>query len=157
MRGKRVIEDGLDTTTRITPAGAGKTSGAGLRRFSPEDHPRRCGENGWTIARGHTAVGSPPQVRGKRKRIKKDAIANRITPAGAGKTLGFSFPFDVYKDHPRRCGENSYPQFYPHVDKGSPPQVRGKLHRVKDVVGYNGITPAGAGKTTRPGQPGELI
>ena len=55
-----------ETLTRITPAGAGKTNKKDCNYFLPQDHPRRCGENRYTIC-------MPEWL-------------DRITPAGAGKT-----------------------------------------------------------------------
>ena len=50
----------------------------------------------------------------------------RITPAGAGKTVGGTVSGSAIEDHPRRCGEN-LAHSGRHTDKqGSPPQVRGK-------------------------------
>ena len=54
-------------------------------------------------------------------------IYARITPAGAGKTITL------------------YSRKANHV--GSPPQVRGKLHRPAIEIHKVRITPAGAGKT----------
>ena len=55
-------------TDRITPAGAGKTSTVSAGVHSQQDHPRRCGENDGIPANFDDESGSPPQVRGKRKR-----------------------------------------------------------------------------------------
>ena len=51
-------------------------------------------------------------------------------------------------DHPRRCGENiTAPDELGNV-LGSPPQVRGKHKSVLPYGFGDGITPAGAGKTS---------
>ena len=52
-------------------------------------------------------------------------------------------------DHPRRCGENILMTAGFMSFAGSPPQVRGKLSSATDRGRTVGITPAGAGKTTR--------
>ena len=57
---------GIDTS-RITPAGAGKTKCVCLPAAQPPDHPRRCGENPERAFCCPFGLGSPPQVRGKRK------------------------------------------------------------------------------------------
>ena len=111
------------------------------------DHPRRCGENQIQTTDRGKGQGSPPQVRGKLRSRDARALPFRITPAGAGKTWGFSFPFDVYKDHPRRCGENRMMMSIVGIKLGSPPQVRGKLGGREHSGFKRGITPAGAGKT----------
>ena len=86
-------------------------------------------------------------MRGKRLEIRALTGAERITPAGAGKTVVWVVGLINGRDHPRRCGEN--PLFFHRMAArlGSPPQVRGK--RVPSGVEVNNrrITPAGAGKT----------
>ena len=150
MRGKRVIEDGLDTTTRITPAGAGKTLRCVLWEWRAEDHPRRCGENFDVHIIHPTQIGSPPQVRGKRRYLPVATTAVRITPAGAGKTAkALTNPIQC-RDHPRRCGENAGETDEDHAAAGSPPQVRGKLGSAWTNLVTGRITPAGAGKTRKP-------
>ena len=107
VRGKQ--RDRIDgfVSVRITPAGAGKT-------FAPSGI--------------HAVyVGSPPQVRGKPTDARPDFQRMRITPAGAGKTQRTPNPAIQFRDHPRRCGENSLLRAVECLIKGSPPQVRGKL------------------------------
>ena len=92
-------------------------------------------------------LGSPPQVRGKLHSSLTPSERQRITPAGAGKTVNPSSRRGVKWDHPRRCGENHKGGQYMKLETGSPPQVRGK--RWSEVRDKNAcrITPAGAGKT----------
>ena len=71
--------------------------------------------------------GSPPQVRGKPKRLMVDSFGDRITPAGAGKTSAFIVELEL--------------------PLGSPPQVRGKQLVARGGLDRVRITPAGAGKT----------
>ena len=72
-----------------------------------------------------------------------------ITPAGAGKTAVNYAECFICKDHPRRCGENRVTGSIGCTQAGSPPQVRGKLTKVKQGITEQRITPAGAGKTRR--------
>ena len=72
---------------------------------------------------------------------------DRITPAGAGKTIPLCRAKTQRQDHPRRCGENVFRKVKKLVRTGSPPQVRGKLDRYAPDAFDVGITPAGAGKT----------
>ena len=74
-------------------------------------------------------------------------LAERITPAGAGKTVYRRDSLHLRKDHPRRCGENRALQQVDTAERGSPPQVRGKRRLKIEIVPCCGITPAGAGKT----------
>ena len=117
---------GIDTS-RITPAGAGKTLlfGRGSR----------------------TPAGSPPQVRGKHGVYVLAFGGHGITPAGAGKTKTASRMSQQLRDHPRRCGENNVHSSADTCRMGSPPQVRGKLICVMPCSTVDRITPAGAGKT----------
>ena len=74
-------------------------------------------------------------------------VVGRITPAGAGKTKNPSSNPLWAGDHPRRCGENYNLKLFGNSDRGSPPQVRGKLKAECERLFELGITPAGAGKT----------
>ena len=107
VRGKRSTPKVSAALKRITPAGAGKTAQDRCLSAGYEDHPRRCGENTSIPFSVGVYVGSPPQVRGKRRQPCQFCQANRITPAGAGKT--------------------DFAHILIHRGVGSPPQVRGKL------------------------------
>ena len=96
--------------------------------------------------------GSPPQVRGKPRSAKESALADGITPAGAGKTRLQRRINMLNEDHPRRCGENSLLSAVERLIEGSPPQVRGKLFERYILGNWVRITPAGAGKTALIGQ-----
>ena len=112
-----------------------------------KDHPRRCGENISSMVSPNDRTGSPPQVRGKLNKIRCECVAQRITPAGAGKTYTFNVRAAVFKDHPRRCGENFQVLEWFSFYVGSPPQVRGKQVNSEKGDCTLWITPAGAGKT----------
>ena len=147
MRGKPLCPPPSCSSSRITPAGAGKTVPCCRCSDSSQDHPRRCGENFICFRGFQNASGSPPQVRGKPKPSVVGGLLRRITPAGAGKTHE-AYSCDIQEpDHPRRCGENSQVLIYPSSVLGSPPQVRGKLLEELQRRIPVGITPAGAGKT----------
>ncbi len=136
-----------NATIRITPAGAGKTRIQILRCGQHQDHPRRCGENGYSQHLNNSRTGSPPQVRGKRCSSSDDRRCYRITPAGAGKTRQEDKKKGKSTDHPRRCGENCRISAAFPMSRGSPPQVRGKLDVTRGGISSSRITPAGAGKT----------
>ena len=149
VRGKRSCKVFQQSDAGITPAGAGKTGVRNGLCTGRQDHPRRCGENFRVQPLFGNAVGSPPQVRGKQLNRLTIKRRDRITPAGAGKTICRNQVFFIVQDHPRRCGEN---RFYSCGDlgkSGSPPQVRGKLPRIYPLSFQPRITPAGAGKTRR--------
>ena len=94
----------------------------------------------------YASVGSPPQVRGKEPRLLSLILHSRITPAGAGKSGNLWVFWNVYRDHPRRCGEKRTGPFLIGRLTGSPPQVRGKARVRAHLQRQRGITPAGAGK-----------
>ena len=71
----------------ITPACAGKSVFFDLFCIITKDHPRVCGEKCSTNHRIYPESGSPPRVRGKADQAKEAALADRITPACAGKRL----------------------------------------------------------------------
>ena len=147
MRGKPFETSTASHSTRITPAGAGKTIKSQASKRGSQDHPRRCGENVYDDNCAVLEEGSPPQVRGKPVFSTIFSASVRITPAGAGKTRACKRTDGSYRDHPRRCGENRAVIAALNSSLGSPPQVRGKLRGHLSAVKQNGITPAGAGKT----------
>ena len=108
VRGKLILSFRSALAPWITPAGAGKTHFIRIVRHISEDHPRRCGENLSALSLMTACTGSPPQVRGKLIQAIVDALPQRITPAGAGKTRGLGVLQRAHEDHPRRCGENFF-------------------------------------------------
>ena len=108
VRGKHVLHIACSVQTRITPAGAGKTSTVCGTGSPASDHPRRCGENLLVLLLMMVLPGSPPQVRGKHAAAIRPTVLPGITPAGAGKTSGVAGRSDGSEDHPRRCGENLF-------------------------------------------------
>ena len=126
VRGKGPAIHGDGVRRGITPAGAGKR----LRRFylcrCSEDHPRGCGEKSISARRLRKCSGSPPRVRGKGKKFRYSARCNRITPAGAGKSVIINCLFADLRDHPRGCGEKEPDAAKRKKPTGSPPRVRGK-------------------------------
>ena len=147
MRGKQQNASLKPHKKRITPADAGKTlwEKPGLRLLW--DHPRVCGENTVFMRCTVPTVGSPPRMRGKPHQYAAALGVAGITPAGAGKTRSRERHCNSPRDHPRRCGENTAIAASMPINIGSPPQVRGKLARLKILRASSWITPAGAGET----------
>ena len=148
MRGKVDKHDPKRGQHRITPAYAGKSLYAGLNFaqtegspprmrgkvikctwgwYVPMDHPRVCGEKVCFSFRPTAFLGSPPRMRGKGSRPIFPTGRLRITPAYAGKSPKFRNRLDVYKDHPRVCGEKTYRDSPTYPAAGSPPRMRGKV------------------------------
>ena len=126
MRGKDLNLWALVTSTRITPAYAGKRSSLVLWTGKVGDHPRVCGEKGSNRTLEDRTWGSPPRMRGKAHIGAAVFVARRITPAYAGKRLSLFGKTYPEQDHPRVCGEKQLHSagFLPLL--GSPPRMRGK-------------------------------
>ena len=70
-----------------------------------------------------------------------------ITPAYAGKSKMEGIHFNTLWDHPRVCGEKRPQAARPVPPQGSPPRMRGKAVVENPTGGFDGITPAYAGKS----------
>ena len=147
MRGKQRQRPFEFFQIGITPADAGKTLMDVLLPVMIGDHPRGCGENVVRRAVNPRKLGSPPRMRGKRKRADGGQPFVRITPADAGKTSGTLKTAFPMRDHPRGCGENRWAGLSAVRSWGSPPRMRGKRVRSYNNRRRIRITPADAGKT----------
>ena len=65
-------------------------------------------------------------MRGKDILGDSEAVAERITPAHAGKSLKFLGKTETKRDHPRTCGEKQLYESGKREPPGSPPHMRGK-------------------------------
>ena len=87
MRGKAQLTIRDQPSDRITPAYAGKRSGATEKQIAHKDHPRLCGEKFFRRRQKFARLGSPPPMRGKERFGVTFNSAHRITPAYAGKSV----------------------------------------------------------------------
>ena len=126
MRGKAEVMQTMTDLIRITPAYAGKREVSTLRVGKKQDHPRLCGEKSICYDSTRPCLGSPPPMRGKVRRIRKNLTAWRITPAYAGKRIIDPLTSEEYQDHPRLCGEKFHSSGTVRIREGSPPPMRGK-------------------------------
>ena len=147
VRGKQFRRSKIALRKRITPAGAGKTKNGRQAVQRPQDHPRGCGENCYSLQPKRSGLGSPPRMRGKLAATLSDTESPRITPADAGKTETVKGIPAAEEDHPRGCGENCSSCRDFHGVPGSPPRMRGKPGRNGAKQQAYRITPADAGKT----------
>ena len=85
-------------------------------------------------------------MRGKGVDIGRVGGDTGITPAHAGKRIGFSAFSGLSGDHPRTCGEKSLMRSLHTGRLGSPPHMRGKVGHCLASNSILGITPAHAGK-----------
>ena len=86
-------------------------------------------------------------MRGKVNCDKFERRQCRITPAYAGKRVFCLTKEQVYKDHPRLCGEKFIFRNTVLCSLGSPPPMRGKGFAAGVLMPTCGITPAYAGKS----------
>ena len=129
MRGKDSPENKEISGRGITPAYAGKS---------------------WnSLALKCLLMGSPPRMRGKADGHRKARRRTRITPAYAGKRQPLPGWSKSERDHPRVCGEKMLCFSFLFTTIGSPPRMRGKVHRRRRQHAAPGITPAYAGKRPR--------
>ena len=162
-------QHGADFAAGITPAYAGKRTTLDCLEVLRRDHPRICGEKFIVHPRRILQAGSPPHMRGKETKFLSGGMAERITPAYAGKVAnsgggrvlcGITPAYAgksklspncivVKRDHPRICGEKSQHIGARYIPKGSPPHMRGKASCLYFRVPLTGITPAYAGKSYR--------
>ena len=150
MRGKVMRKEILRIIHGITPAYAGKREGPKNAQSKVGDHPRVCGEKCIPLTRGHGRQGSPPRMRGKVQLGEIDLQDIWITPAYAGKSGPCPDRVPPAGDHPRVCGEKSQSTSASPRALGSPPRMRGKGVKQSNSRIRMGITPAYAGKRTRP-------
>ena len=131
----------------IIPADAGSTKHRCWICKITKDHPRGCGEHDLTLCRPDFELGSSPRMRGARGVGIDRAVLPGIIPADAGSTHRHESFHGKTWDHPRGCGEHSYPIDKLMLDEGSSPRMRGALHAAPGPVRRSGIIPADAGST----------
>ena len=110
------------------------------------DHPRMRGEKVWDMMLFLAPLGSPPHARGKADMPRPGHQDAGITPACAGKRRSRNRKRAFGRDHPRMRGEKAEQPVYGKADPGSPPHARGKVYDEPKGCGFQGITPACAGK-----------
>ena len=135
-------------SSRFTPTGVGKTWMHVIPADSVPVHPHRCGENTSARLCKNCAIGSPPQVWGKRAFQALVLEQQRFTPTGVGKTDSHGWGRDSHGVHPHRCGENEWRVRIAGRLDGSPPQVWGKLAKARASNRRARFTPTGVGKTS---------
>lgn len=95
-------------------------------------------------------MGSPPRRRGKVSANSSAVSFFRIIPAQAGKSRARRVAEAVRRDHPRTGGEKLGKISAPNIGQGSPPHRRGKGAGQSGNTAKSRITPAWAGKSSRP-------
>ncbi len=132
---------------RFTPAPAGNTLTCRPIFALPPVHPRACGEYLPAHPQMQDRVGSPPRLRGIRRRYGASCRRCRFTPAPAGNTREETRSWADTPVHPRACGEYHPPAIHCRSACGSPPRLRGIRARRLSLQGQRRFTPAPAGNT----------
>ena len=92
-------------------------------------------------------------MRGTRFGCRRPHLHAGIIPAYAGNTLTYVRSDKYSQDHPRVCGEHSYPLSTHASIMGSSPRMRGTPHLTELTDCVEGIIPAYAGNTRSTRQP----
>ena len=132
---------------RIIPAHAGNTFGHRTAPTVHGDHPRACGEHHITVQTVMPESGSSPRMRGTRIADDIARVAAGIIPAHAGNTFYPRSVLQVFRDHPRACGEHSCRDRRRTSAAGSSPRMRGTQNVSFLCCSTSGIIPAHAGNT----------
>ena len=127
MRGKASFLSSGASSTRITPAYAGKSYLGFCSVWHNQDHPRLCGEKLSKNPSIQSTKGSPPPMRGKGRSLFRCIRQSGITPAYAGKSIQLLSYGQEDWDHPRLCGEKLSGTWSTTSAAGSPPPMRGKV------------------------------
>ena len=90
----------------IIPAHAGNTKSIPCDQHESWDHPRACGEHIMQSGSKRSQPGSSPRMRGTPGLDPDYASPFGIIPAHAGNTWSTDAPHEMYRDHPRACGEH---------------------------------------------------
>ncbi|SDQ52355.1 hypothetical protein SAMN05428996_2037 [Quadrisphaera sp. DSM 44207] len=158
---------------RLIPAYAGSTSTSPTRPCPRPAHPRVRGEHATAEGTRTMTQGSSPRTRGARSADKSAQIARRLIPAYAGSTPGGrrgglrrrlipAYAGSTRRTarrwarawaHPRVRGEHDAGPAPAVPVRGSSPRTRGALRAVQPQPDRQGLIPAYAGSTTRPGAP----
>ena len=109
----------------FTPAHAGNTAAQQVQAPATRVHPRTCGEHTAGTPLWRVTVGSPPHMRGTRRKLIFQRFEARFTPAHAGNTAHGSITSSSGSVHPRPCGE--YTSRNGHIKPKPEPTNREKL------------------------------
>ena len=131
----------------IIPAYAGSTGSTERHVTAWRDHPRVCGEHAPTHSIALGTGGSSPRMRGAPTGDKHNLRGRGIIPAYAGSTPTCPSALRVVWDHPRVCGEHTWPLPTLRRYLGSSPRMRGARICGMSSKETSGIIPAYAGST----------
>ena len=111
---------------RIIPAYAGQINESLYHFIYSQDHPRIRGTNSSFEYLACSRLGSSPHTRDKSEPVFSFLRSLRIIPAYAGQILTRRLHREMYWDHPRIRGTNSFLDPRKHFLGGSSPHTRDK-------------------------------
>ena len=135
---------------RNTPASAGRTARGPSRAAPTAEHPRVGGEDHCSSSRSQVRFGTPPRRRGGHDLRGLVELADRNTPASAGRTSPPGRSSKTGSEHPRVGGEDAGIAADLEAACGTPPRRRGGRTRRGPLVLRLRNTPASAGRTATP-------
>ncbi len=124
-RGGRDVAARRAHRVRNTPAAAGRTTPGQGSSTPLAEHPRGGGEDGVRTGGVPPLPGTPPRRRGGPELFRAGYVADRNTPAAAGRTLTQSTSTSARTEHPRGGGEDDLPVRIKAALAGTPPRRRG--------------------------------
>ena len=133
--------------TRLIPARAGNTAGAGGCRPCLTAHPRARGEHHDQEGSHPDSGGSSPRARGTPNVDRSPVLAVRLIPARAGNTQASRSAANHTTAHPRARGEHTAVLVAALGPSGSSPRARGTLFDKRIRRGWLQLIPARAGNT----------
>ena len=136
-------------TTRLIPAGAGRTTRATTFCSICRAHPRWRGEDRHPTPRIPVRAGSSPLARGGLPADAHDHAQRRLIPAGAGRTENVDQRVIGTGAHPRWRGEDRLGGDFFLTGPGSSPLARGGPGQAHPHRVIEGLIPAGAGRTLK--------
>ena len=138
---------GVHVPLRNTPTGVGKTQSQGLPQTLIQKHPHGRGEDVMGMIRWHCQAETPPRAWGRRATTASDAISNRNTPTGVGKTVWVLGDDNLKGKHPHGRGEDLNRLLILRRLTETPPRAWGRPPAFQNAIGTDRNTPTGVGKT----------
>ena len=131
----------------LIPAGAGRTGQTGPGCGERTAHPRWRGEDERAAEQLAPSEGSSPLARGGHVSRNDPDLAQRLIPAGAGRTHPPLRTIELRRAHPRWRGEDLTAGTTKAFEAGSSPLARGGRSPHGRRGRGGGLIPAGAGRT----------
>ena len=145
-RGSHAVLEDRGGQLGSIPAGAGKPGPGRAGGPGAGVHPRGRGEARYSSCHTASLNGPSPRARGSLDRGRREAVAVRSIPAGAGKPSNEPDPRALARVHPRGRGEAGSWRIPGCRGRGPSPRARGSQPARPPGGPRRGSIPAGAGK-----------